>query len=56
MTGVAPDREDDLVLGTAFAATADFLVTEDNGLHALEAYRGARIVTAGELPDALERG
>lgn len=47
--GVAPDLEDDLVLGTAVAARADYLVTGDKGLLAIGEYRGVSIVTAREF-------
>lgn len=47
--GIAPDQEDDLVLGTAVAANADFLVTGDKGLLAIGEYRGVRIVTAEDF-------
>jgi len=53
--GIAPDLEDDLVLGTAVAASAEFLVTGDKGLLAIGDYRGVRIVTAGEFLDVLAR-
>lgn len=53
--GVADDLEDDLVLGTAVAANADFLVTGDNGLLAIGEYRGVRIVTAGVFLEELAR-
>lgn len=46
---MAPDLEDDLVLGTAVAAHADFLVTGDKGLLAIGGYRGVRIVTAEQF-------
>jgi putative PIN family toxin of toxin-antitoxin system len=52
--GVAPDNEDDLVLGTAVAAQADFLVTGDKALLAVREYRGVRIVTAEELLAEME--
>ena len=52
--GVAPDREDDLVLGTAVKANADFLVTGDKGLLAMGEYRGVRIVTADAFLSILE--
>jgi len=51
--GVAPDLEDDLVLGTSVAANADFLVTGDKGLIAIGEYRGVRIITAGSFLEAL---
>jgi predicted nucleic acid-binding protein len=53
--GVAPDTEDDLVLGTAVAANADFLVTGDKGLLAIGEYCGVRIVTAEAFLQALEQ-
>lgn len=49
VVGVAPDEEDDRVLGTAVAARADFLVTGDKGLLAVGQYRGVSIVTAPEF-------
>ncbi len=49
VTGVADDEEDDLVLGTAVAAGADFLVTGDTGLLRIGEYRGVRIVTARQF-------
>lgn len=51
--GVADDLEDDLVLGTAVAANADFLVTGDKGLLAIGEYRGVMIVTAAAFLDEL---
>ena len=52
--GVAPDAEDDLVLGTAVRAQADFLVTGDKALLALGHYGDIRIVTAEEFLMHLE--
>lgn len=52
--GIAPDAEDDLVLGTAVAAEADFLVTGDKGLLALRSHGDVRIVTAEEFLAYLE--
>lgn len=52
--GIAPDEEDDLVLGTAVDAAADFLVTGDKGLLAIGEYRGVRIVTADAFLTILE--
>lgn len=52
--GIAPDAEDDLVLGTAVKAEADFLVTGDRGLLAIGEYRGLRIVTADAFLTILE--
>jgi len=53
--GIAPDGEDDLVLGTAVAANAEYLVTGDKGLLAIGAYRGVRIVTAEDFLRVLEQ-
>lgn len=44
--GVADDSEDDLILATAVAAKADFLVTGDKGLLAVVEFRGIPIVTS----------
>jgi predicted nucleic acid-binding protein len=49
VTGVADDYEDDLILGTAVEAGANFLVTGDQGLLAIQLYRDVRIVTAREF-------
>lgn len=43
--GVAEDDEDDLVLATAVAAEADYLVTGDKYLLDIEEFRGIRIVS-----------
>lgn len=53
--GVAPDVEEDLVLGTAVAANADYLITGDKGLLAIGEYRGVRIVTAEAFLRELEQ-
>jgi putative PIN family toxin of toxin-antitoxin system len=53
--GIAADLEDDLVLGTAVAANAEFLVTGDKGLLAIREHRGVRIVTAEEFLREMER-
>lgn len=47
--GVADDLEDDLVLGTAVAGGADYLVTGDRGLLRLEEYRGIVIIPPREF-------
>jgi putative PIN family toxin of toxin-antitoxin system len=56
--GIAPDDEDDLILATAVAADADYLVTGDKGLLALGEFRGIPIVSPREFLvrlDAMER-
>lgn len=47
--GMTDDAEDDLVLGTAVTANADYLVTGDRGLLRIGEYRGVRIVGAAEF-------
>ncbi len=49
VSGIADDEEDDLVLGTAVAAGADYLVTGDAGLLRIGEHRGVSIVTAREF-------
>lgn len=44
-----------MVLGTAVAAGADYLVTGDQGLLAVGEYNGVRIVTARQFLDIFER-
>lgn len=49
VTGIVDDEEDDIVLGTAVAAGADYLVTGDAGLLRIGEYRGVKIVTARDF-------
>lgn len=56
VSGVCDDDEDDLVLGTAVKANADYLVTGDKGLLRIGAYRGVRIVDASEFLDLIHPG
>jgi len=44
----APDPDDDVVIATALAASADFLVTGDRALRAVGQYQDIRIVTVAE--------
>ncbi|RIK46978.1 MAG: putative toxin-antitoxin system toxin component, PIN family [Chloroflexi bacterium] len=53
---VATHPEDDLILATAVAGRAQFLVTGDRQLLALGRYREVRIVTAGEFLAVLAIG
>ncbi len=41
---IAPDPDDDVVIGTALAATADLIVTGDRALLSVAIYEGMRIV------------
>lgn len=52
----ATHPEDDLILATAVAGRAQFLVTGDRQLLALGQYREVRIVTAGEFLAVLATG
>ena len=45
---LAPDPDDDIVIGTAIAAKADFIVTGDRSLLALAEYEGGRIISVNE--------
>ena len=44
----APDPDDDVVIGTVLAATADLLVTGDRPLLSVGEYQGVRIVGVSE--------
>lgn len=54
MRGIAEDLEDDLILATAVAGGADFLVTGDRVLREIGEYGGVRIVTPREFLDLLD--
>lgn len=45
---IAPDPDDDVVIGTALAATADLIVTGDKPLLSVGEYRSIRIVGVAE--------
>jgi putative PIN family toxin of toxin-antitoxin system len=45
---IASDPDDDVVIGTALAAKADYLVTGDRALLSLAEYEGGRIVSVSE--------
>lgn len=45
---IAPDPDDDVVLGTALAAKADWVVTGDKPLLSVAEYQGVRIVSVGQ--------
>ena len=48
---VCRDPDDDLVLGTALAGGADYIVTGDKDLLVLQAYSGIKIVSPREFLD-----
>lgn len=45
---IAPDPDDDVVIGTALAARAEFVVTGDKSLQTVISYQGVRIVSTAE--------
>jgi len=45
----APDPDDDMVIGTALAAKADYLVTGDRALRSLGEFQGGRMVSVNEV-------
>ncbi|MFN7783383.1 MAG: putative toxin-antitoxin system toxin component, PIN family [Lysobacterales bacterium] len=55
VTGVAPDPDDDVVIGTALAARAELIVTGDKGLLSVNAHLGVRVVGVGEAVAAIEK-
>jgi putative PIN family toxin of toxin-antitoxin system len=50
---IAPDPDDDVVIGTALAANADLIVTGDRGLLSVERYSHIRIVTVADALKAI---
>jgi putative PIN family toxin of toxin-antitoxin system len=50
---LAPDPDDDVVIGTALAANANFVVTGDRTLRSVAQYEGGRIVSVSEALDAI---
>lgn len=54
VTGVATHPEDDWILATAKSAQAQFLVTGDKALHALESFGSARLIDPAAFADYLE--
>lgn len=55
VAGVASHAADDLILGTAASAGADFLVTGDRALLDLQEHNGVRIISAREFLTILEQ-
>jgi len=50
----APDPDDDVVLGTAIAATVDYVVTGDRALLSVTEFRGVRIASVRDVLDEIE--
>ncbi len=55
IAGIAPDPDDDVVLGTAIAARAEFIVTGDRGLLSVGEHRSVRIVRVVQALTEIER-
>lgn len=45
---IAPDPDDDVVIGTGLAAKADFIVTGDKPLLSIDASQGVQIITVAK--------
>ncbi|MCK9488186.1 MAG: putative toxin-antitoxin system toxin component, PIN family [Xanthomonadales bacterium] len=56
VTGIAPDPDDDVVIGTALAAHADAIITGDRGLLSVVEYRGIAIGTVGDALARIQTG
>jgi len=54
ISGVAPDAKDDVVLGTALAAHAQWIVTGDKPLLAVREHQGVRIIPVSEAIQSLQ--
>lgn len=52
---IAPDPDDDVVIGTAIAAKAELIVTGDKALLSVEVFEGGRIVSVKEALEAVSR-
>jgi hypothetical protein len=50
---LAPDPDDDVVIGTAIAAKADLIVTGDQAFLSVAQYEGGRIVSVREALDTV---
>lgn len=53
---IAPDPDDDVVVGTALAAKADLIITGDKPLLTVSEHQGVRIVGVAQAIEALEAG
>ncbi len=50
---IAPDPDDDAVIGTAISAKANLIVTGDRALLTVAEFEGGRIVSVGEALDSI---
>jgi uncharacterized protein len=53
LAGIAPDPDDDVIIGTALAANADLIVTGDIGLLSVQSYGDIRIVSVAEALETI---
>jgi putative PIN family toxin of toxin-antitoxin system len=53
---IAPDPDDDVVIATALAAKADFVVTGDRTLLSVRKYEGVQIISVNEAIEAIAEG
>lgn len=53
ISGIAPDPDDDVVIGTALAAQAQWVVTGDKLLLSVSEYQGVRVVPVTEAVQLL---
>ncbi len=51
---LAPDPDDDVVIGTALAANAEFIVTGDRTLRSLNEYQNVKLVSVRETVQRLQ--
>lgn len=56
VSGIAPDPDDDVVIGTALAAKADWIVTGDQPLLSVAMYQGVYIVSVSEAARMIAAG
>lgn len=50
---ISEDPDDDVVLNVAYSARADYVVTGEKHLLALDRFRNTRILTVGEMLETL---
>jgi uncharacterized protein len=53
---IAPDPDDDVVIGTALAAKADYVVTGDRTLLSVKEYEGVRMISVREILQTIDPG
>jgi uncharacterized protein len=53
---LALNPDDDVVIGTAIAAKAEFVVTGDKALLSVEQYKGVRIISVREALNVVGMG